>query len=315
MKIAIIGAGAMGTMFGAFLGKAGEDVILIDVRKDHIDAINAKGLLIKYPDSEETVSLRAALNSDEAAEKFGGPADVIMIFTKTPMNKMVLDQASALIGKDTYLLTTQNGLGSEEQLAEYASGRDHVIFGTTALNAALGEPGTINYRFLEAWSTYLMPLEGGMNPVCEKIADALTRGGQPTYADMNTEKLQWKKIAINCMANSASALTRLKSDAIFDNDYGKAYADLILKEVVAVANAKGIKMTREELEPQVEVSAKLPAYPSMGLDAINHRITEISTLNGSIVKLGQKYGIPTPANAVMYNLVSILQDNYDKLPD
>lgn len=314
MKIAIIGAGAMGTMFGAFLGKAGEDVCMIDVRKDHIEAISEKGIIVKYPDKEEAIPAKGALTSDEAAKLFGGPADVVMIFTKTPMNKMVLDQAGALIGPDTYLMTTQNGLGSEEQLAEYVA-RDHVIVGTTALNAMLGEPGTINYRFLDAWSTYIMPLEGDMNEMTEKIAKALTDGGQPTYADMNTEKIRWKKIAVNCMANSASALTRLKSNIIFDNEYGRAYADLILKEVVAVANAKGIEMTREELEPQVDVSAKLPAYPSMGLDAVNHRITEIGTLNGSIVKLGREYGIDTPANAVMYNLVSILHNNYDQLPE
>lgn len=71
MKIAIIGAGAMGTMFGAFLGKAGEDVCMIDVRKDHIEAISEKGIIVKYPDKEEAIPAKGALTSDEAAKLFG----------------------------------------------------------------------------------------------------------------------------------------------------------------------------------------------------------------------------------------------------
>lgn len=304
----------MGTMFGAFLAKAGEEVCMIDVRKDHIDAINEKGLIVKTPDGDETVAMKGAYDSAGAAEVFGSTADAILIFTKTPMNKMVLDQAGPLIGENTYLVTTQNGYGSEEQLAEYVA-RDHVIFGTTALSATLGEPGTINYKEMPMWNIHMMPLEGGMNAVCEQIADSLTKGGLPAFADMDTEKAQWKKIVTNCVGNSASALTRLKSDKIFSHEFGMDYAKLIADEVIAVANAKGIDITYEDVKANLEFSANLPVYPSMGLDAINHRITEIGTLNGAIVKLGKQYGIPTPANAIMYYLVSILQDNYDGLPE
>lgn len=314
MKIAIIGAGAMGTAFGMFLAKAGEDVCFVDIRRDHIENIKKNGLIVKGEDKEEVVPIKAALTPEEASKELGGTADVILIFVKTPMNEVALKGAAPLIGANTYLATTQNGVGSEEMLAKFVA-RDHVIFGTTALSATVEVPGELRYVKRPMWSTYFMPLEGSMNAVCQQLCDSLTKGGQPAHADMTTQKHQWQKVVVNCAANAVSALLRLKSDVIFSDPSGKALGDIIANEVLAVAQAKGIDLTYDDVAAQLAFSAKLPAYPSMGLDAIHHRVTEIGTLNGAIAGLGKELGIATPANEVIYHLVKVMEDHYDQLPE
>ena len=132
---------------------------------------------------------------------------------------------------------------------------------------------------------------------------------------MNTQKHQWQKVVVNCATNAVSALLRLKSDVIFSDPNGKTLGDVIANEVLAVSQAKGIDLKYEDVAGQLAFSAKLPAYPSMGLDAIHHRVTEIGTLNGAIADLGEKYGIPTPVNKTIYYLVKVMEDHYDQLPE
>lgn len=303
----------MGSSFGAFLAKAGQDVCLVDIRKEHIERVRKNGLCLDTDGSHQFIAMKAALNPDEAAHLLGGYADVVLVLVKTTATESVLKGASALIGPDTYLVTVQNGTGSELVLSEFAK-PDHVIFGTSAFSASVEVAGTVSYVPRPAWCTHIMPLAGEMNAVCEALAQSLTEGGHPTYADMDTERKQWLKIGTNCIANAASALTRLKSSTIFDNPNGRRYGEIILGEVIAVANAKGLSISMEDMIPYLDQAAALPWYPSMGLDSINHRLTEIDALNGAIVRLGRQYGISTPANEAIYHLVKILEVNYDKLP-
>ena len=312
MKVAILGAGAMGAMVGARLTKAGHDVTAIDVWQEHVDKINKDGLTLQIRGKDASQWPLKATTDYNAIK---GPVDLVIVFVKGTFTKSAMQAAKVFIGPDTYILTIQNGVGNADTIAEVVPA-DQVVVGVTVCSATLIEAGTVNdtsERIPGQCGTHICSFTKKNNARVDEIAKALTDAEIPTDVFADVDVIIWEKLAVNCTANGPCVLTRVNMDTMVNNPYGPRMHDQIVQELVAVAKAKGIILDYDKVRNNVAAIHKGNTHhPSMAQDAFKKRPTEIDTISGAVVRGGKEHGIPTPVNETVYNLVHIIQDNYDK---
>jgi 2-dehydropantoate 2-reductase len=301
MKIAIIGAGAMGSLFGGRLALAGEEVWLCDIWEDHIRTIQANGLFI---DTFGT-SLIAYLRATTAAEVIG-PADLVIVFVKSSATRIAAQTALALLGPDSVVLTLQNGYGNVDELVGIL-GASRVIAGTTAQGATILGPGKILHG--GNGETHIGELDGSITPRLKRIASLLSHAEIPTVTHGNVHSLIWGKLVINVGINALTGITRLKNGELLSYKETKELVSLAVQEAVAVAEAAGIELPYQSPLDKVLAVAAATAQNRSSLlqDLTNGRTTEVDAINGAIVREGDRLGIATPVNKVLTLLIKTLE--------
>jgi 2-dehydropantoate 2-reductase len=289
MRIAIMGAGAMGSLFGAHLAKAGHDVLLVDVDPVVVAAVEADGILL----GERAVPV--PITADPAGR---GTCDAVLVLVKTYDTAAAAELAAPLVGPGTVIATLQNGIGGADVLVE-AFGAERVLAGVTYQGATGLAPGRIRHHM--HGETFL----GDDVAAAAPLAAALTEGGQPAHALDPVAPRIWKKLTNNCMGNCTSALTGMSGGQMADDDGILDLQRAIATEAVAVAAALGHDL---DLEDCVHTNTSVLASsgdgrPSMLQDVQAGRRTEIETLNGAIVRHGDALGIDVPVNRAMVALV------------
>ncbi|MDT8903491.1 ketopantoate reductase family protein [Anaeroselena agilis] len=304
MKIAIIGAGAMGSLFGGRLALAGEEVWLLDVWEEHVRAINDKGLAIAAADRDIVARPKATTRLEDI-----GTAELVIVFVKSTATAKAAETALSLLGPDTAVLTLQNGYGNAEAIAA-AVGAGRVIAGTTAQGATLLGPGRIMHG--GSGETHIGELGGGLTARLEKIAACLTRAGIQTVADDNVASLIWGKLIVNVGINALTGITGLKNGELAEHDETRQVLALAVEEAVRVADAAGVKLPYGDPVEKVLAVAVATAQnrSSMLQDLSGGRMTEIEAINGALVREGERYGVATPVNRVLTLLIKALE----KLP-
>jgi 2-dehydropantoate 2-reductase len=301
VKIAIIGAGAMGSLFGGRLALAGEEVWLLDVWEEHVRTIREQGLTIVTAAKEIPTRPNATMRPEEI-----GQADLVIIFVKSTVTKAAAQTAKKLLGPDTAVLTLQNGYGNAETIAAVV-GAERVIAGTTAQGATLLGPGRIMHG--GSGETHIGELGGGRSERQEKIASALTRSGIPTVGDDNVTSLIWGKLIVNVGINALTGITGLKNGQLADFDETKEVLAMAVEEAVAVATAAGVTLPYADPVDKVLAIAVATAEnrSSMLQDLTGGRVTEIDAINGAIVREGFRRGVPTPVNRTLTMLIKTLE--------
>ena len=289
MKIAIMGAGAMGSLFGAHLAGAGHDVLLVDVDPVVVAAVEAEGILL----GERAVPV--PITADPAGR---GTYDAVLVLVKTYDTAAAAGLAAPLVGPATVVATLQNGIGGADVLAE-AFGPERVLAGVTYQGATVLAPGRIRHHM--HGETFL----GDDVAAAAPLAAALTEGGQPAHALDPVAPRIWKKLTNNCMGNCTSALTGMSGGQMAADDGILALQRAIATEAVAVAAGLGHDL---DLEDCVHTNTSVLASsgdgrPSMLQDVEAGRRTEIETLNGAIVRHADALGIDVPVNRAMVALV------------
>jgi 2-dehydropantoate 2-reductase len=289
MRIAIMGAGAMGSLFGAHLAEAGHDVLLVDVDRTVVAAVEADGVRI----GDRVV--RAPITADPSGR---GTYDAILVLVKTYDTAAAAELAAPLVGPGTVVATLQNGIGGADVLRE-EFGPERVLAGVTYQGATVLAPGRIRHHM--HGETFL----GDDIAAAAPLAAALTGGGQPTHALDPVAPRIWKKLTNNCMGNCTSALTGMSGGQMAGDDGILALQRAIATEAVAVAAGLGHDL---DLEDCVHTNTSVLASsgdgrPSMLQDVEAGRRTEIETLNGAIVRHGDALGIDVPVNRAMVALV------------
>lgn len=304
MKIAIIGAGAMGSLFGGRLALAGEDVWLLDVWEEHVRIIGDKGLAITTAAGD----LVARPNATTKPEDIGA-ADLVIVFVKSSASRAAAETAAALLGPDTAVLTLQNGYGNAEAIAGVV-GAARVIAGTTAQGATLLGPGRIMHG--GSGDTHIGELGGGITDRLEKVAACLTRAGIRTVADDNVASLIWGKLVVNVGINALTAITGLTNGELADHEETRQVLAMAVEEAVRVADAAGVKLPYDNaVEKVLDVAvATAQNRSSMLQDLSGGRRTEIDAINGALVREGERVGVATPVNRVLTLLIKALE----KLP-
>lgn len=313
MKIAILGSGAMGSLFGSMLIKGGHEVCLIDVWKEHVEKLQRDGLTIHTYDKEENIKVNAVLTAKEALTVLDGFAEMVIVFVKGTHTDSAMRSAGDLIGHGTKVMTVQNGVGNADIINKYVPA-NQVYYGTTTVGASIKGPGHIVYYPPQKETiTHIMPLDGVMTHEIKRLADVLTACGLTCKASEDTELLVWEKLVLNCIGNPLSVVTRLYSNAISTDENGVAITEMIINEVCSVAQAKGLPLSKEKFDWIIPFCSKLNRFASMGYDAMEKKPTEIEMINGAVVREGKRLGIPTPVNSTLYHLVKIISNNYDEL--
>ena len=303
MNITVIGAGAMGSLFGALLAEAGKTVTLLDIRREHVDAVNANGLSIEKAGARRIVPIQATTDPDRI-----GSTDLSIVFVKSPHTAAAAKTAARLSGKTGLVLTLQNGMGNADMLAEILES-SQIIAGTTSHGATFLGPGTIRHAgegdtVIGPWST------AGMTGA-EKVAEVFHRANIVTRVVVDVRTVLWEKLLINVGINAITALSGIKNGQILQLEWSRQLSREAVEEAMAVAHAQGIAIDGDPVEKVFQVAAATgPNRSSMGQDVDNCRLTEIAAINGFIVRIAEKAGVPVPVNRTLAALVETLQAHY-----
>lgn len=309
MKIVVMGAGAMGSTVGARLAQTGNQVALVDIWQEHVDAINNRGLTVETPEGTKTVQATAVTRVSDLAQDFL-PAELVIIFVKGLYTENAIREAAVITGEKTCVLTLQNGVGNADILAKYVPAQ-RVLMGTTLAAAMLLGPGHVRDTSTDTF-TQIMPVRGGVTPQVEEIVGVLNAAGLKTEATPDAERAIWSKLAVNCCTNACCTITRLNCGQVCEAPYGKNLLTGVLKEVCAVANAKGLNIDAQEtIRHFFEVYSSSTHYPSMLQDAKKRNQTEVEMITGAVVREGERLGVPVPVNTTIYNLISMISSHYD----
>lgn len=309
MKIAVLGAGAMGSLYGGLLAEAGNEVVLIDIWKDHIDTVNDKGLEIESLDGKSRVvrNIRGVYEPASA-----GTAGLVLIFVKATMTAQAAPAARPLIGPSTAVLTLQNGLGNVEALCS-ALEPSCVIAGTSGHGSTILAPGRI--RHAGSGDTVIGELDGSRGERIEAVAALLEKAGLSAKISENVMGLIWTKLIVNIGINALTAVTGLKNGRLLDFAETDGLLRAAVEEACAVAKAKGIRLeTADPVGHTKEVARKTGANRSSMLQDVSaKRQTEIAVINGAVASEGKRLGIPVPVNNILTNLILVRQKTYDEI--
>lgn len=316
MKIAIMGSGAVGSMFGAKFFKTGQDVCLIDGWGEHVRKIQVDGLDYERNEEKYNVKINAVSSAEEAKKILGGYADLVMIFCKGMDTEESIKKSMCLVGDETSVLTLQNGIGNAETIGKYVP-HNQVFFGAAYVASALLGPGSVKDTTSNRSNLiHIMPLDGEMNNKCIEVADVITKAGMDTKATLEAECFVWQKLALNCCVNATSVLTHMCMKDMTNDVDGFVLFNRIVNEIAEVAKVKNVEVDFDLLRAFVHLSGhKSTHYPSMLQDAKKKRPLELETITGAIVREGKKYGVLTPVNETIMLLTSMVSSNYDNLWD
>ena len=304
MKIVVIGAGAMGALFGGILAEQGNDVILLDVWPEHVSAINANGLVIESEGNRLQVSIEATTDFDTVRQ-----ADLAVVFVKSAHTREVARTVADLIGTTGIALTLQNGMGNADILAETLGG-ERVLAGTTSHGATLLAPGVIRHAGVGATTIGLW--QGAGSHRAQAVADLLNGAGIETTITADVRALVWEKLMINVGINAITALTGIKNGKIAEFPAARRLSQMAVEEAQSVAQSQGVSVREDAVEHVLQVARATAANrSSMGQDVDNRRQTEIGAINGAVVKYAQQEGLKVPVNEALTYLVETLQAHYD----
>ena len=305
-KIAVVGAGAIGGLFGGLLRQGGLNVTLIDRWSEHVNAINQRGLAMTGHGGERSIAITATTDAASV-----GPVDVVIVQTKAMHTIEAVQAARGLFGPDTVAISFQNGLGNEENIGS-TIGIERVLGGLTAQGAMVIRPGVVhNYSDLPS---YIGELEGGLSARAERIAEAFTAAGLETHASGELRKMMWKKYLANVALSAASGSTNLNSQQMMAIPELKAVCIGAMEEAALVAAAEGILLTdtekQEILAPLISPEGTGASKSSLCTDLLKERPTEIDTIAGAVVRLGREHGIATPINQTLVAVVKGKESHY-----
>jgi 2-dehydropantoate 2-reductase len=300
MKIAVLGVGAMGSLFGARLALAGQDVLLIDAAEDVISAIGENGVRLTDDMGEHIVRLPIGRSED-----FSSPVDLVMVFTKTPHTEAAVRSAAHLIHPGTRVLSMQNGLGNGDRIAQFVP-RDRVLVGVTDWPADLKAPGIVVSH--GAGHVRLWGLEGD-DSAAEWICGALSDAGMNSRLDADVTAAIWEKAMFNAAMNSVAAVMAFTVGQIADSRDLCAVQDDILKEALTVAKANGVAVQEERVRSAVQFarSEHRSHRPSMSQDILAGRTTEIDSINFAIAERAREAGLSAPVIETLGRLVKAME--------
>ncbi len=296
MRIAVIGAGAMGSVFGARLQSPGVEVILFDINEAHIQAVRTRGLMLGDADGERLVTIAATAHIAEVAD-----ADLALVLVDGNATAEIAPLLPGVLTNDGFALTLQNGIGNVEALTA-ALDAQRVIAGSTFNSAAFIAPGHV--RHTNVGPTVIGLPEGQPTDRVRALAAQLSAAGFPTVASDNAMGHVWSKFVLNCAINAVSALTGLRAGEIARHPPTARLLERLLDEVLAVAAAKG-RLPEADLRSHVMDHA-FERYnrPSMLQHVESGRRTEIEALNGALVREANLLGISVPHNEAVWAAVS-----------
>ncbi|MDP3143247.1 MAG: 2-dehydropantoate 2-reductase [Candidatus Omnitrophota bacterium] len=305
MKIAIVGPGAIGCLFAAFLSKTGEEIWLLDKNGNRANLIHEHGIKIEGISGNWMAKVNASHQTERIKE-----ADLIIVCVKSYDTKEAVLHAKSLVKPNSLILTLQNGLGNIEIISEVI-GADKVIGGITNQGATLLDVG--HSRHAGSGETVIGRIDGKIPVQLRQIREIFNKSGLETRISRDIKGLIWSKLIINVGINALTAITRLNNGKLVEFEGTRKILRDAVSEAVKVAKKKRIKLIYDDPLAKVEAVCEATAanVSSMLQDVLKHKKTEIDFINAVIVREGQSLGIPTPVNSALVGLVKTAEQSYD----
>ena len=301
----VVGAGAVGSFFGALLARAGHHVTLIG-RPAHVEAIARDGLRLQMQGQDIRVALHATTDIEAVRD-----AEVVLVCVKSRDTEALARQIAPLLAADALVLSLQNGVDNPATLA--ARIRQPVIAVAVYVAAALAEPGLV--RHFGRGELVLGPADAAaardaaLQRRLQALADVFASAQVPVRVSTTVMDDLWAKLLVNCAFNAISALTRQPYGRMVEQPEIRDLQEALVREVLEVARASGHALDpRQARESVREIGRSMAGQlSSTAYDLMRGKPTEIDDLNGVIVRRGAELGIATPANQSLYALVRLAQ--------
>ena len=304
MKIVIIGAGAMGCLYGAYLSRKHE-VIMLDSFDKQVEAINQNGISVLEEDGTENkfTNVKACISGE-----YKEAADLVVVFVKSTFTEDALRDNKKLFGDKTLVMTLQNGAGNDRKIAKYVN-KKNIIIGTSKHNSVNLGGGKVRHSG-SGETTIGSNLENNTN--LDKIQAILEESGFKVEKTNDIQRVIWSKLFVNLSINTFTAITRAPIGSMIENKYAWDFAEKMICEAVDVAEADGTHFSYREVLNMVhhvcEDAGK--GYSSMSQDVMNCRLTEIDAINGAIVEQAKLYNVKVHYNSLIVDLIHAIEGAY-----
>ncbi|MDO5539449.1 MAG: ketopantoate reductase family protein [Eubacteriales bacterium] len=301
MRIAVIGAGAMGSIYGGHLSLNNE-VYLVDTNQTVVDHVNANGLLLQENGADVKYTPKATVSTADME-----PVDLIILFVKALFSKAALSGNKNLIGENTYVLTLQNGSGHEDILSEFVK-EDHIVIGTTEDNGAVLGMGHIRHGGTGRTNVgMLVEDKEGFLP---KLKESFDSCGFDVLIHENIQQLIWDKLFTNVSLSALTGVLQVDMGFIAANAHAWTMTQRLVHEAVEVATAMGLKFDEEAILEKVrKTSEGSPnGCTSIRADLRDGRKTEVDTISGSVVRAARKCNVPAPTHEFIVEMVHAMEE-------
>lgn len=300
-SVTILGAGALGGVFGGYLAKSGADVTLVDVWEEHVSQIESDGLRIERPDRKDVIAHPPATTDSKAV----GVADVLFVFVKSYHTRAALKSNPVLYDEETTVVTLQNGLLNMDYIADYVPS-NNIVGGATTIGSTMEGPGHVLHT---GWGE--TKIAGFNESRVKMVADLLDQCGVDVTVADDPEAVVWAKQFVSVGIKPVAGLTGLLDGPLSDYEEAAHVMEQLVEEAMEVAEAKGIPVKDDPVaETHHNCQVNYDTMSSMLEDIQNERPTEIDQINGAIVKYADEEGIEVPYNRMATNLVKAKERSY-----
>jgi len=294
MRIAVVGAGGVGGYFGAKLARSGESIVML-ARGPHLDAIRRQGLRVRSAVEGETVA------KVEAVESFAGqpPVDMALFCVKSFDTRSAAEALRPVVGPGTGVVSLQNGVDNEDALDELL-GQGTALGGAAYVFAAIEAPGVIAHKF--AGRIAFGEMDGRATERATRLRDALAHAGVPVELSADVRRVLWEKYLLISAQAGMTSLSRCPAGVLRETPESWRMYRLIVEELAAVARAAGVTLPADVVDTVMKQAAAVApdAYSSLHHDLTQGKRLELEALHGHAVRLGQRFGVPTPMVFAVY---------------
>ncbi|MBM3300421.1 MAG: 2-dehydropantoate 2-reductase [Deltaproteobacteria bacterium] len=306
MKIGIVGVGSLGSVLGCLMLEADLDCVMIERDPEEVRIVREQGMWVEGVSGDRLVRPRIFADTSEA-----GKVDLAIVLVKSYDTRCAIRTVEEILSQDGLVLTLQNGVGNFEILNEAFPGR--VLLGTTTMGAMTLGPG--RFRHTGFGDTHLGEADGSIQDRTRAVGFQLARiNSGPVHIVDNAVGCVWSKLIINAGINAAATLLRVRNGDLPGTEAGRELIHWIVKECLAVVEAKGIGLVFESPEERVLAVCQGTAanINSMLQDIRAGRKTEIDFINGAVAREGDNLGVPVPVNRTLALLIKALEASADK---
>ena len=306
MKIAIIGTGAMGSIYASFLAQNNNDVIAIDLWEEHINAINNNGLRVSGFSGDKTVkNVKATKDINDAKG-----CDLFIIATKAAGVGSAASKLSSIISKDSIILTIQNGLGAGERIAAFMPSENILLGVAQGFGASMVGPGHAHHNNMSM--IRIGEMNGGVTKRLENLVHVWCDAGFNAKSFGDIEQLIWEKFICNVAWSGSCSIFKKNLGQVMENEHMFSIAKGCALEARRMGDLKKVNFTFDNTVEYITEFGKklLNSKPSMLQDVEAHRFSEIDAINGMVVTLGKENNIETPYNTAVSSIIKAKEAEY-----
>ncbi len=310
LKIAVLGSGAMGSVFGGRLTQVGGEVTLVDPWREHMEAVASDGLVLEEPDGTGHLTRPSALHDPREL----GPVDAVIVLTKGFATREAAESIAHAVGPETVVATLQNGLGLDEVLADVFTA-EQVAAGTTTVGAEIVAPGRTRMTPATAAGEAVTHLSrprgaGGTPETMARLVELLEVARLPTQVYDGIGAMVWTKLSMAASMAPMTAILDCKIGEVWGSEHGRVAIREIFDEIMAVAAAEGVELDVDEVWAHCATTwDNCPDHhTSMQFDLSRGRRTEIDTFSLEIARRAREHGIAAGAVELSGRLVEMISE-------